>query len=313
MDFNPSKQGLQWSPYAAAIAEHYKQWIPLYQTIPTGLTAAGQQVYVQTDSLQYDALILGAMILIETSAAASDNGQNTFLNVYDSRNGLSWVAPGFPDAIPATAFGGVAGQPMPVLPLPEAYFLPAGAELIHVWNSYVAATSGGSLTWVGVQLIDPIEGKAPECVDVDGCSIRVGGRMPWFDAIGLGLQAASSGLPTFSLVNNIQFRGFSSAQDCDIEIHSLEANFFTVAGVSVSPDLIRLRISDTGDRRMDSLNFAPSPAVLGSYTQGTPALPLTRPYLLKAGRKLKFDLFNTSGADLNNGYLTIRGVRRCAY
>lgn len=311
--FNASKAGLQWTPYAQAIAAHYPTIIPLYTTVPTGLTGAGQERYISTEPLQHDALLFGAQLLIEDSAAASDNGQQTFLSVGERRSGLFWVSTGFPDAIPATAFGGVAGQPMPVLALPEAYFLPAGSELQHIWKSLVNATSGGVITWIGVQLINKTGVPAPACVDLDGCLIKVGGRLPWFDVLGLGLQAASAGIPTFSLVNQIQFTGYTAPADCDVEIHGIEANFFLENGVSTTPDNIRITISDEGDRRMWGFNFTPAPAIAGSYTQGYPSLPFTRPYLLKRGRRLQFDIFNLSGADLNEGYLTVRGVKRCSY
>lgn len=313
MAFNPQQQGLRWTPYAQAIADHYQTIVPLFITVPTGLTAAGQRSYQTTAPLLHDSLIFGAINLIGATADASDNGQQTFLSVGDRQSGLYWVAAGFPDAAPATAFGGVAGQPTQFLALPEAYFLSAGSELTHLWQSFTAATNGGTITWVGVQLINPPQIAPPKCIELDGCSIQVGGRLPWLDVIGLGLQAASAGIPTFSLVNNVQFVGYTAPADCDIEITDIAANFFAQNGVSTSPDSIRIALSDEGDRRFWQLNYAPSPAVAGSYTQGWPALPLSQPYLLKRGRRLQIDLFNRSGADLDEGYLVIRGVKRCGY
>ena len=51
-----------------------------------------------------------------------------------------------------------------------------------------------------------------------------------------------------------------------------------------------------------------------SHTQIYPALPFTEPYLLKKGHRLQISLQNNNtSTGFDNMFLTIRGVRLCAY
>ena len=67
---------------------HYGAVAPLFITVPTGLSGAGQQIYATTEPLLHDALIFGAMVLMGSSSTPDDNGQNTFLNVGDRKSKL---------------------------------------------------------------------------------------------------------------------------------------------------------------------------------------------------------------------------------
>lgn len=306
--------GLRWTPYALAIADCYDIVIPFFLTVNTGLTSTGQDVIKMTDPYQFDTLLMGAHLNIGSSATDSDNGQQTFLNVTDSATGLTWVVPDWPDVAPATAFGGVATQVNPLLALPESYFLPAFTQLKHEWKSFSLATSGGSITWVGVQLIKPREGKRPEQVTMpDGRQIKIGSRLPWLSCLGLGTQGSTSNQPSYTLIDKAEYVGYTPAMSCDVEIHSIHAQFFSKQGVSTSPDNVRVTISDRGQRRMWGLNKAPAPSVFGSYTQIFQALPFTDPYLLKAGSRLQINSINQTGADIEEPYIVVRGVQRCGY
>ena len=305
---------MRWTPYALAIAESYEIQIPFFMTVPTGLTGStGQDVISVSSAYEYDLLIFGAMLNIGSSAVASDNGQQTFLNVTDVNSGVSWVVPDWPDVAPATAFGAVPGQVSALLPLPEAYFLPAFDQLRHEWKSFSVATNGGTITWAGVQLIKPRGGKAPDTVCVDGEQIRVGSRIPWFAAMGLGTQGSTSSQPSYTLINGAEYVQYTPAMGCDVEIHDLAANYFLQQGVSTSPDNVQIGISDRSQRRLWSLNKAPSPSVFGNYTQLYPALPFTQPYVLPAGHRLQINSINQTGADILEPYLVLRGVQRCGY
>lgn len=304
----------RWTPYAQAIAEEYQFVVPFYMTVPTSLTnTAREQRSVTTPPYLYDVLLMGANLNMGSNANG-DNGQLMFLQVTDRQSGIPWVSAAPVNSAPATAFGGSRHQPSPILQLPEAFFLPKGVELQHDWSVFTTAATGGTITWVGVQLIGPRSGKAPEVVTMpDGSVIRVGSRMPWMSCIGLGNEISVLGAPFYAIGDGSRYRHYSSPDECPIEIHDVHANYFTQAGVSSSPQEIRLGFSDRGQKEFWTFNLAGSPAVAGDVTKVYSAAPFTKPYVMKSGDRMQVSLLNLSGAVVNNAYLTLRGVRLCEY
>lgn len=309
--------GPEWTPYAQAIAEAYSTIVPFYLTVPTTLTGATRERKTfKTDPYQHDVLIFGAHVNIG-NVDSGDSGQQVFLQVADLRTGIPWATPNSVNGSPATAFGGSQVQPMPILRLPEAFFLPRFVELQHDWKMINAATvTGGSITWVGVQMINHCpENPQVDCVTMpDGRTIKVGSRLPWFSTLGLGRESWSANSLTFNMNAGSHYLSYTPPQDCDIEIHEINANFFSQAGVSSNPQLIQVKISDAGEREMWTPDLAPSPAVLGSFSQAYPSLPFTKPYILKKGHRLQFLVRNGNPSTaIGNAYATIRGVRLCEY
>lgn len=311
---NTIKHWATWTPYAQAIAEEYAVVVPWFMTVPTSLTGSTrEQRSVTAPGYLHDVLILGAHLNMGTNANG-DNGQLMFLQVTDRRSGIPWVSAAPVNSAPATAFGGSRFQPSPILQLPEAFFLPKNVELQHDWTMFSNTATGGTITWVGVQLMLPRNGKAPERVVLpDGSDIKVGSRMPWLSCMGLGNEISVLGAPFFAIADSARYRNFSSADECAIEIHDVHANYFTQAGVSSSPQEIRLGFSDRGQKEFWTLNLAGSPAVAGDVTKVYTASPFCKPYLLKSSHRMQLSLLNLSGAVVNNAFLTLRGVRLCEY
>lgn len=307
--------GPVWTPYAQAIASHYSHIIPWFDTVPTNLSGVvRERQIVIHDGYEHDLLLFGAHINIGTDANG-DNGQQVFLQVNDLETGITWTAPSPLDCSPATAYGGSRRQTMPILKLPEAFFLPANVQLRHEWRSLGAIATGGTLTWVGVQLINPKAGKRPKFVTMpDGKSIPVGSRLPWFSTTGLGDEIIILGSPFYVLGADSQsFREYYPPNDCDVEIHDIHANWFTQAGVDQDPKDVLFSLTDTGDRRMWSADKSPAPSVMGDVAKAYPALPLTKPYMLKQNRQLQLIVQNKNAAAINNAFVTIRGVRLCNF
>lgn len=311
---NKIKHWPTWTPYAQAIADEYEIVVPFYLTIPTKLTnTVREQVTVTAPPYQHDVLLLGAHINMGTNANG-DNGQLIFLQVADQRSGIPWVAPAPVNASPATAFGGSRFQPSPILQLPEAFFLPKNVELRHDWSMQTSLATGGSITWIGVQLIQPRGGESPESVTMpDGGKLKVGGRMPWFSTMGLGTEISILGAFSYAMGPFNRVRNFTAPEDCDIEIHDVHANYFTQGGVSSSPNNILLGFSDRGQRELWQATLTPSPAVAGDVTKAYSAAPFSKPYKLPAGDRLQVSLLNLNASTINNAYLTLRGVRLCEY
>lgn len=303
-----------WTPYAEAIAAEYATVVPLFITVPTTLTGVTRErKSVVIPPYLYDSLIFGAHINMG-SDSNGDNGQQIFLQVSDLRSGITWAAPGPLDSAPATAYGGSRTQTMPILNLPEAFFLPANVQLKHDWKMFSQLATGGSITWVGVQLIGPKGGRAPETVTMpDGQRIKVGSRLPWLATIGLGAEISVLGSPFYAIEAGRRYLHYTPPLDCDTEITDIAANYFTQGGVSSTPTNILLGLSDRGQREFWTVNLAPSPGVVGDVTKAYPALPLSKPYTLKKGRRLQLSLLNLNTATVNNAFAVVRGVRLCDY
>lgn len=311
---NKIKHWPTWTPYAQAIADEYAIIVPFYMTVPTQLTGSvRQQTTVTTPGHLYDVLLLGAQIDMGSNSNG-DNGQTIFLQVADAKSGIPWVAPAPVNAAPAVAFGGSRFQPSPILQLPEAFFLPKNTELNHNWSVLSTTATGGTLTWIGVQLIQPRKGKAPESVKLPtGQTVQVGSRMPWFSTIGLGTEISILGALSYALGPFNRYRNFTAPDGCEIEIHDVQANYFTQGGVSSTPNNILLGFSDRGQRENFQINLTPSPSLAGDVTKAYTSLPFVKPYRLKAGNRYQVSSLNLNASTINNAYLTLRGVRLSEY
>ena len=308
--------GPKLTPYARAIMSSYRRCEPLFLNIPTTLTGVvREQRTVINEPFEYDVLIIGANINMGTASNGS-NGQQIFLNVSDLQTGIDWSTPGPIDCSPAVAYGGSRHNAMPVLQLPEAFFLPAGVRLRHLWRMIGQTATGGTLTWIAIQLIDPIGGKRPSSVQMpDGSVIPVGSRIPWFSTIGLGTEISVLGSPRYVLARDYgTYVQFCPAADCEIEIHDIVCNFFTQGDdVSTDPENILIGLADRQEPRFWTPVNAPSTAVFGDYNKAYIGLPLTKPYLLKKGHRLQITTQNGNNLEINNAFVTVRGVRKCDY
>jgi hypothetical protein len=301
------------TPYALAISDAYEVQVPLFMTVPTTLgNVTREEKVVITDPFQHDCLIIGAHINIG-STINGDSGQSVILNVSDLTSGLLWALPSPLSGSPATAFGGSQFNAMPFIKLPEAFFLPAHTRLKHLWRVLGLAT-GGSITWVGLQLFKPKSGKTPTHVKMpDGSTIRVGSRIPWFCSVGLGTEISVLGSINYAMEVNRQYVQFTTATDCDVEIHDVNANWFTQNGISQNPTGILLSIGDKGQPQFWQPSRSPATALMGDFNKALPAMPFTKPYLQKAGDRLQLKSINQSGLTINNAIVTFRGVQLCTY
>jgi len=333
----------RWTPYAEAVAANYRSVAPFYLNVPTTLTGASdERKTVNVPAHQYDRLFFAAHVqacveggetgdriitedgdgvitedgddVITEGGGTSPSmcgGQQVYLQVSDDRTGIKWATLAPIDAAPMSAYGGSGEQVMPLIKLPEAFFLPKNVDLRHDFKVLNATMDGGRITWVGVQLAD---GVAPEFVDVPGCGqIKVGSRIPWFAVIGLGRQQINLSAD-FQFNSGRRIIAYTQPAECDVEIHDIHGQFtLDVEDLGGNPDLIQFSLAETGQRRFWTQNFTPSRNFLGDTTKAFPTMPLPKPYLLKKGRKLELTAFNNvSGIGIADGFVVLRGVMRCS-
>jgi len=309
--------GPRLSPYAQAIANEYDHAVPFWRTVPFHLTGSStERRYVVSNPNQYDTLIIGAHIngFDENNG---DSGQQVYLNVWDNRTKLPWVTPSPIGWAPLTAYGGVDLNAMPILKLPEAYFLPRGVELVQsIFNFTDIQATNGSITWVGVELVN-FDGRcAPLDVTLaNGHKVRIGARQPLFMPLPLGRETFSAGVVQLQINAGSNYIQYTAPLDCDAEIHDVaSADLFSQLGQTLDPDHLLIKITDMGDRDMWRPDRAPSTGVVGDFTQIYPALPFNKPYTLKKGHRLQVSVQNNiPSTALTNVVATIRGVRLCEY
>jgi hypothetical protein len=311
-------QNSPWTPYAQAIADHYQIQIPLYLTVQTNLTGtAGQRQNVTTSPLQYDSLIFGAMC---NPGNDTENARSIFLNVQDNRTGVYWACPATLESAPMIAWGGLAtepivGYPTSILRLPEAFFLPAHVSLIHEWSQPTGGeATGGSITWVGVQLINPFQNKRPRTVEMpNGEKVAVGSRIPWLATLGIGARTYIAQTQGFSWVQNRTLIDYTPPIECGLEIHDLVTSTFDAEAVSLDPDNQFIKLAINKNREMWTPELTPFTAAFGDIQQIYPALPLVKPMILKKNERLQFKFQNNTAGNITNGMITVRGVQLCEY
>lgn len=332
----------RWTPYAEAIAKHYRSVTQFFVNVPTMLTdAADERKTVIVPAHQYDRLFFAAHVqacvsggtggdvvitedgdtvitessdTVVTEGGGSSpsmcGGQQVYLQVWDKRSGIKWASIAPIDSAPLSAYGGSSEEVMPLIKLPEAFFLPKNVDLRFDFSVLNSTLDGGRITWVGVQLAD---GQVPEYVDVEGLgSVKVGSRVPWFAVIGLGKQQINLS-STFSLAANRRRIAYTMPTECDVEIHDLHGQFMiALEDLDSDPDAIQFALAETGQRRFWTQTFTPSRSMLGSTNKAFPVIPLPVPYLLKAGRKIELSVLNNGTDGVNDGFVVLRGVQRCS-
>jgi hypothetical protein len=294
------------TPYALAIASKYERVYPWFFNVDTTLTNVAREFrIVTTDPLNYDVLICAA----HTQMSDGSNGQNNLLQVCDQKSGYLWTVPGAILGSPASAYGGVNSNVMPIVNLPEAFFLPKNVELKHEWKTYGQA-SGGSITWLGVALFDRKPDEDPDFVAMpDGGHIRIGERLPWFNTIGLGEEINIAGNPFYALGAGNFFTGFSDSVHRRVSITELVANFFIQSNVTTNPQNVLISFGDKGQPQTWSPRRGPSTAYLGDPITAYPMLPLPIPYDLMPGNRAQIGVLNRNSSTINNAYLTFRGIQ----
>jgi len=305
------------SPYAQAIADRYDVVIPDWLTVPFHLTGStAERRYVVEPPNQYDRLLIAAHIN-GFGTSNGDSGQQVYLNVSDDKSKAPWVTPSPIGWAPLTSFGGVDLNAMPLLKLPEAFFLPRHTSLQHdIYNLTNSGATGGSITWIGLQLINIDKRPAPDSVTLpNGAQIPVGAREPIWMPIPLGREVYVAGVFTYLVDAGASYTHYTPPLDCDCEIHDIAgSDIFTTGGTGLDPNNVLIKVMDMGDRKMWRPDKAPSVAVAGDFTQIYPALPFTKPYILRKGHRLQISIQNNNtSTGFDNMFLTIRGVRLCAY
>lgn len=308
----------EWTPYAQAIADHYPIQVPWYMTLQTPTLDLDIPFKQVTHSHQHDVLILGAEaragVGIET-----DTGGSIYLDIADKKTGISWAVPNkfgmFP--LPALAgmavLTGLAPSAMPVMRLPESFFLPARTPLTLTWMKPFdnPLAQRATLTLIGVQLINPTPGfRAPTHVGMPGGkTIEVGSRMPWFSTTPLG-EYQSRSIGDFELAPETVISQFMPPIDCDVEMHDIYVN----GGIIPFGNQASIKLTDMGAQTYWTPTPAPTGAVFGSTNQVNPALPFTKPYLLRKGHRIQIAMQNNSTIGSLTGItVTFRGVRLCEY
>jgi hypothetical protein len=311
-NFIPSGYPPLLTPYAQAIADLYRVQVPQYITIPTTLTGVAlQQKTVVTDPFENDVLIMGAVIQPGDDA---DNGQSIFLNLFNRQDSINWVVPNIVGAAPLTSFGGNGSQPTSVMRLPEAYFLPKHTRLQHNFTQPTgAAVTGGSITWVGIQLYQPLYDPMPECVNVNGQSIRIGSRMPWFAALPIGVRSFTAGVLTFTWAAGASLLYVTPPVDCNLEVHDLHTTAFDTSDVTNDPNNLMVKISTAGRRDMWTPDLSPFTGVFANRTQIYGAMPMSVPLILYKNQRLQFRFQNNSAGSVVKRMAVVRGVRLCEF
>lgn len=332
----------EWTPYAEAIAAHYPVQVPWFLNTPVTLPdlgAVSPRFTTTTRPQQYDVLIFGMSALINNTPLLPDNGNFIYLNVTHKQTGIPWCAPNTIGFVPLPAFAGVnlpsLGasfanlSPMPVLKMPEAFFLPARTQLKLDWTDIFATgttiNKSAVLTMIGVQLINSRDGfRAPEWIDMpNGDRIPVGSRVPWFGTVPFGARPPQTRTNnSFTLPIGRQLTQFLPPSDCNVEIHNAYANFLATAtaydqaGGGFDSTFLTVKLTDMGATDDWTPGLSPTPAVFGDETDINPALPFTKPHLLQMGHRTAFIMQNNATAvasQVNQGTITLRGVRLCEY
>ena len=272
---------------------------------------------------KYRLLAVGALLLgaaangFGTVGSVTDSIQRTFLSVFDNRTRNPWVSPSPIAWAPVTAFAGLDLNPMPILKMPEAYFLPRNVELVHdIFNFTDEQSTNGTITWYGLQLTNACGKAAPECVTLaNGKTVRVGQRQPLWMPLPMGRESYVAGKTTYNAQAGSNYIQYTEPLDCDAEIHGIvSANLFSFGDTPLDPDAVRIKVTDMGDREMWKPTKAPATAVVGDFTQAYPSLPFNKPYILKKGHRLQVSMQNNiPSTALTNVFLTVRGVRLCEY
>jgi len=310
------------TPYAEAIAAYYPIQVPWYYSQRVNITADANfpRAMFITRPYLYDVLILGM-----SARSVTDPAHTPLigLQIMDTGRSIPWVSPNTVGFAPLGAFAGFDLHPMPILKLPEAFFLPAHTQLRIEVTAITEEAFGfieAIVTFVGVQLVNQLNMKSPDFVTMpNGDIIRVGSRMPWFSTVPFGRQefdpARGRQWGLWGLIQGERAMQFLPPADCDVEIHDAFSDVFNAAVMPQDQiEFLTIKLTDMRARSDWTPGRAPATAVLGADTQAFPAMPFTKPHLLRTGHRMALSLQNNSITNVvESGVITLRGVRLCEY
>jgi len=309
------------TPYAEAIAANYSIQIPWYYSQKVSVQSGGfNRSIFTTRPYLYDVLIIGM------SAKSISNPAFTpliGLQIMDLQRAIPWVSPNTVGYAPLGSLAGIDLNPMPILKLPEAFFLPAHT-MMRIETTAITEENVGlieaTITFVGIQLVNPPAFTTPETIKMpNGDVIKVGSRMPWLSTVPFGRQefdpARGRMWGLWGLIQGERAMQFLPPADCDVEIHDAYSDIFDAA--VIPPDQVQfltIKLTDMRSRSDWTPGRAPATAVLGSERQAFPGIPFTKPHLLLTGHRVAISLQNNSITNvIESGVLTLRGVRLCEY
>jgi len=141
--------------YVERILDKYRIHLELVDTVPIGFdgVASRKPAPVFTSQVSADILLFAAYV----DFTASD----VLIRVQSRSPQYQWMTNNnnAPQDTPIGALAGITTQVMPVLPLISPFFLEANGQLqMQFTNSATAPVTGGSITWRGIKLVDPIDG-----------------------------------------------------------------------------------------------------------------------------------------------------------
>lgn len=323
----------RWTPYGRAIAAHYPIQVPLFQSIPVTLSNVPADLSIAqvilTRPQQYDVLIWG--LSASQSPTIQQAGQ-AYLNITHEETGVPWVVPNQIGYAPLPAFagmntvGGFGGPNMPVMRLPEMFFLPKNTRLrLSFLRSRLDVTPSVNILMNlhGVQLINHRFGfQTPDKITmVNGEEIPVGSRVPWLACIPYGARpnvAAGRAFFDYELIGLQQTVSYTPSSDCDVEICDIYASFLDSTFENFADvRLLRTKLDDTRERNDWTPQFIPVQSIFGSMINLDPCMPYPKPHILRADHKILMTAQNndTGGISnpVNDGTVTFRGVQRCKY
>lgn len=141
--------------YVERILDKYRTHLELVDTVPIGFdgVASRKPAPVFTNQVSADILLFGPYV----DFTATD----VLVRIQSRSPQYQWMANNnnSPQDTPIGAIAGISTQVMPVLPLIAPFFLKANGQLqMQFTNSATSPVTGGSITWRGLKLVEPIDG-----------------------------------------------------------------------------------------------------------------------------------------------------------
>jgi hypothetical protein len=142
------------SKYTQQILDRYENHLSLYDPVPIGFTGTASETLspVFTHEVSADILIFGFNVDFTNANVAVDIQSRSPQYKWNVNNNAN------PQYVPIGAIAGVSAQVLPVLPLVQPFFIKANGVLQFTFkNSAAAATTGGTITAIGLKLVGPID------------------------------------------------------------------------------------------------------------------------------------------------------------
>lgn len=123
---------------------------------------------------------------------------------------------------------------------------------------------------------------------------------PYLESIPVG-----TGAPPPALIAGYRYIYYSSPIADDLLLCGFNANFYSDLAT------VRIQLSDIDERDVWTPFYTmQTSAIFGAHTQAEPVLWLPRPYLLKPGHRVQFDIQNPSVSNISSTIITLVGVRQ---